>query len=74
MTARSFALRLLTRPGAATGLFLLLLQAISILFAPDIASFSPVDADPASATLPPGGAHWFGTCSLVSSSRPGSIC
>jgi len=64
MKARSFALSLLTRPGAATGLFLLLLQAVSILFAPHIAPFSPVDADPLSATLPPGSAHWFGTDEL----------
>lgn len=64
MTARSLALSLLTRPGAATGLLLLLLQVVAILFAPHIASFSPVDADPLSATLPPGHVHWFGTDEL----------
>ncbi len=64
MKARSLALFLLTRPGAAIGLLLLLLQVVAILFAPHIASFSPVDADPLSATLPPGGVHWFGTDEL----------
>lgn len=64
MTARSLALSLATRPGAATGLLLLLLQVVAILFAPHIASFSPVDADPLSATLSPGRVHWFGTDEL----------
>jgi peptide/nickel transport system permease protein len=64
MKARSLTLSLLTRPGAATGLLLLLLQVVAILFAPHIASFSPVDADPLSAMLPPGAVHWFGTDEL----------
>jgi peptide/nickel transport system permease protein len=64
MNARSLVLCLLTRPGAATGLILLLLQVVAILFASHIARFSPVDADPLSATLPPGGVHWFGTDEL----------
>jgi peptide/nickel transport system permease protein len=61
MTVRVLTLFLLRRPGAAIGLLLLLVQIAAILLAPKIAPFSPIEADPLSATLPPDGAHWFGT-------------
>ncbi|WP_371437549.1 ABC transporter permease [Polaromonas sp.] len=47
--------------GMAIGLALLLVQAIAIVFAPWIAPYSPVTADPLNALLPPSWQHLFGT-------------
>ncbi|GJD54021.1 Glutathione transport system permease protein GsiD [Methylobacterium crusticola] len=46
---------------AAIGLLLLVLQIVAIVFAPAIAPYSPVDADPLNSLQPPSTAHWFGT-------------
>jgi peptide/nickel transport system permease protein len=46
---------------AGIGLALLLLQIVAIVFAPLIAPYSPVDADPLNSLQPPSTAHWFGT-------------
>ncbi len=52
---------ILKRPGAVIGLALLLLQIVAIVFAPWIAPYSPVDADPLASLQPPSWAHWLGT-------------
>lgn len=52
---------ILRRPGAMFGLLLLLLQCVAIVFAPYLAPYSPVEADPLSSLMPPSAAHWFGT-------------
>lgn len=64
MDARALARFVLRRPGAMIGLALLLLQLVAIVFAPQIAPFSPVDADPMSSVQPPDGQHLFGTDEL----------
>jgi peptide/nickel transport system permease protein len=46
---------------AALGLGLLVLQIGAIIFAPLIAPYSPIDADPLNSLQPPSAAHWFGT-------------
>lgn len=46
---------------ASIGGALLLMQVVAIIFAPMLAPYSPVDADPLNSLLPPSGAHWFGT-------------
>lgn len=43
------------------GLVLLALQVVAIAFAPMIAPYSPIDADPLNSLQPPSVAHWFGT-------------
>lgn len=52
---------LATSPAAITGLILLFLQVVAIVFAPVIAPYSPIDADALSSLQPPSWAHWFGT-------------
>lgn len=52
---------LLRRPGAVVGLFLMALQIIAIVFAPEIAPFNPVEANPALSLHAPSVVHWFGT-------------
>ena len=64
MDPRALFAFVLRRPGAMIGLALLLLQLVAIVFAPEIAPFSPVDADPLSSVQPPGGQHLFGTDEL----------
>jgi peptide/nickel transport system permease protein len=64
MSSQSLSRFLLRRPGAVVGLALLLIQIAAIVLAPVIAPFSPVDADPLSAMLPPDATHWFGTDEL----------
>jgi peptide/nickel transport system permease protein len=46
---------------AAVGVGLLALQILAIIFAPLIAPYSPIDADPLNSLQPPSAAHWFGT-------------
>lgn len=46
---------------AAIGMGLLALQIVAIVFAPSIAPYSPIDADPVNSLQPPSSAHWFGT-------------
>jgi peptide/nickel transport system permease protein len=50
-----------THPGAVIGAGLLLIQLIAIVFAPYLVAYSPVEADPLNALLPPSPQHWFGT-------------
>jgi peptide/nickel transport system permease protein len=52
-----------TRPSAALliGCSLLALQAVLIIFAPVLAPYSPVDADPLNVLKAPSWSHWFGT-------------
>jgi len=52
---------LLARPGAFCGLLLLAAQLVAILFAPWLAPYSPIDADPMASLQPPSWTHWFGT-------------
>jgi peptide/nickel transport system permease protein len=52
---------ILRSPRAVFGLTLLLLQIVAIIFAPYLAPYSPVEADPLSSLFPPSAAHWFGT-------------
>ena len=47
--------------GMAIGLALLSLQLIAIVFAPWIAPYSPITADPLNSLQPPSWQHWFGT-------------
>lgn len=54
----SFARR---RPAAMLGLLLLLLQVVAIVFAPALATYSPIDADPIASLQPPSAEHWLGT-------------
>lgn len=49
------------RPAAMFGLALLLLQVAMIVFAPQLATYSPVEADPLSSLQPPSAQHWLGT-------------
>jgi peptide/nickel transport system permease protein len=64
MTAPPWIRLLAARPGAVIGLFLLALQLIAIVFAPWIAPFSPVEANPIDALQPPNLVHWLGTDEL----------
>jgi peptide/nickel transport system permease protein len=52
---------LVRRPAALVGLILLALQIAAIIFAPLLATHSPVEADPLNSLQPPSLAHWFGT-------------
>lgn len=47
--------------GMAIGLAFLVLQLIAIVFAPWIATHSPITADPVNSLQPPSWQHWFGT-------------
>ncbi|HWL57701.1 MAG TPA: ABC transporter permease [Paracoccus sp. (in: a-proteobacteria)] len=58
---RNFITFILSRPGAAFGLALLLLQVVAIVFAPLLATHAPTEADPLASLQPPSGAHWLGT-------------
>jgi peptide/nickel transport system permease protein len=49
------------RPAALAGIVLLALQIAAIIFAPLLATHSPVEADPINSLQPPSLAHWFGT-------------
>ncbi|WP_414474736.1 ABC transporter permease [Microvirga sp. M2] len=49
------------RPAALAGLVLLALQIVAIVFAPLLATHSPVEADPINSLQPPSLTHWFGT-------------
>ncbi len=49
------------RPAALVGIVLLALQIAAIIFAPLLATHSPVEADPINSLQPPSLAHWFGT-------------
>jgi peptide/nickel transport system permease protein len=49
------------RPAALVGLVLLALQIAAIVFAPFLATHSPVEADPINSLQPPSLTHWFGT-------------
>jgi peptide/nickel transport system permease protein len=53
--------RFLASPGAVFGLALLLLQIVAIVFAPVLAPYSPVEADPLKSLQPPSAEHWLGT-------------
>lgn len=50
-----------SRPGAMIGIALLILQLIAIIFAPVLAHYSPIEADPLMSLRPPSWLHWFGT-------------
>jgi peptide/nickel transport system permease protein len=52
---------LVRRPAALFGLTLLALQLAAILFAPLIAPYDPIEANPSASLMPPSAAHWFGT-------------
>jgi len=58
---RNFITFVLSRPGAAFGLALLLLQVVAIVFAPLLATHAPTEADPLASLQPPSGTHWLGT-------------
>lgn len=49
------------RISAVIGLLLVALQLVAIIFAPYLAHYSPVDADPLLSLQPPSWQHWFGT-------------
>lgn len=49
------------RPAALFGLVLLVLQVIAIVFAPWLATHSPITADPIASLQPPSAEHWLGT-------------
>lgn len=49
------------RPAAIIGLILLALQLLAIIFAPILATYSPVEADPINSLQPPSSDHWLGT-------------
>jgi peptide/nickel transport system permease protein len=49
------------RPAALVGLILLALQIAAIIFAPLLATHSPVEADPINSLQPPSLTHWLGT-------------
>ena len=51
----------LLRPGLILGLSLLTLQLVAIIFAPWIAPFSPVEANPLDSLQAPNAVHWLGT-------------
>jgi peptide/nickel transport system permease protein len=58
----SAALSYLRRnPGILIGLLLLLVQLVAILFAEQITSYSPIEANPLRTLKPPSWEHWFGT-------------
>lgn len=48
-------------PGAMIGIVLLLLQVIAIVFAPILAPYSPIEADPLKSLQPPSWENWLGT-------------
>lgn len=57
----SFVKEILSRPAAVIGLSLLLLQLVAIIFAPFLAHYSPVEANPLASLKPPSSVHWLGT-------------
>lgn len=59
--APEFITSLLKKPSAMVGMVLLLLQVAAIVFAPLLATHSPVDANPLESLLPPSAIHWLGT-------------
>jgi len=56
-----FLVFLMSRPGAAIGMVLLLLQVGAIIFAPVIATHAPTEANPLASLQPPSAEHWLGT-------------
>ncbi|MBB5751554.1 ABC transporter permease [Prosthecomicrobium pneumaticum] len=54
----------LLRPGLLIGLALLAVQFVAIVFAPWIAPFSPIEANPLDSLQPPNLVHWLGTDEL----------
>lgn len=58
---KNFLTFLMSRPGAALGLALLLLQVVAIIFAPVLATHAPTEADPLSSLQAPSAEHWLGT-------------
>jgi peptide/nickel transport system permease protein len=50
-----------TRPGALFGSALFVAQILAIVFAPYLAHFSPIEADPLNSLQPPSATYWFGT-------------
>lgn len=52
---------LASHPGALVGVVLLVLQGVAIVFAPMLAPYSPVEANPLISLQPPSREHWFGT-------------
>lgn len=51
----------LRRPAAVIGAALLILQVLAIVFAPWLATHSPITADPIASLQPPSAEHWLGT-------------
>ncbi len=64
MANKSSAQRLLMRPALLIGLLLLAIQLLAIIFAPWIAPFSPIEANPVDSLQPPNATHWLGTDEL----------
>ncbi|TPE49297.1 ABC transporter permease [Amaricoccus solimangrovi] len=60
-TLADFPAFVLRRPAALLGLALLLVQAAAILFAPLLATHSPIEANPLASLQPPSAEHWLGT-------------
>jgi peptide/nickel transport system permease protein len=49
------------RPSFAIGYAIVLIAVLAGIFAPVIAPFNPIEADPSQFLQPPNGSHWFGT-------------
>jgi peptide/nickel transport system permease protein len=64
MSWKTFCRRTLARPGALVGLLLLGAQFVAIIFAPQIAPFSPTETNLLDVLQPPNSVHWFGTDEL----------
>lgn len=60
-TGSDFLAFVFRRPAAVLGLALLVLQASAIVFAPWLATHSPIEANPLASLQPPSGEHWLGT-------------
>nr|WP_313533960.1 ABC transporter permease [Brucella anthropi] len=52
---------IMRRPAAIIGISLLVLQVVSLIFAPMLATYSPTEADPLASLLPPSWDHLLGT-------------
>lgn len=52
---------MIRQPAAIIGLSLLVIQLIAIMFAPFLATHSPVEANPIASLLPPSSEYWLGT-------------
>ncbi|MCQ4634933.1 ABC transporter permease [Shinella sp. CPCC 100929] len=61
MKNNGIVLEFLRRPSAVIGLTILALQIIAVIFAPMIAPYSPIEADPFASLEAPSVAHWLGT-------------